>query len=133
MEWGLLSVVEILHEYRSMLLGFPVVIHTDHKNLIHPQENSLRVKRWKLLLEEYRLMIEYIPGWQNTGADAFSRLRYDYVKQATEDELYTVDDDEVAIDVGVMKKHQLADPTTKKLSPGSKTMKQIPNTPCVQL
>jgi hypothetical protein len=65
MEWELLSVVEILKEYRTMLLGFPVVIHTDHKNLLYPRETSLRVKRWKLLLEEYRLEVKYIPGAQN--------------------------------------------------------------------
>ncbi|KAE9358004.1 hypothetical protein PR003_g1519 [Phytophthora rubi] len=115
MEWELLSVVEILKEYRTMLLGFPVVIHTDHKNHLYPQETSLRVKRWKLLLEEYRLSIEYIPGVQNVAADAFSRLRYDYVKQAIEDELYAVEEEDVAIDGAVIKKHQLADPTTKEI------------------
>ncbi|GMF43211.1 unnamed protein product [Phytophthora fragariaefolia] len=92
MEWELLSVVQILKEYRTMLLGFPVTIHTDHKNLLYSQESSLRVKRWKLLLEEYRLSVQYVPGVQNIGADAFSRLRYDYVKQATEDELLAVEE-----------------------------------------
>lgn len=115
MEWELLLVVEILTEYRTMLLGFPVVIHTDHKNLLYPQENSLRAKRWKLLLEEYRLSVENIPGSQNIGADAFSRPRYDYVKQATEDELFAAEEEEVAIDGAVMKKHQLADPTTQEI------------------
>ncbi|GMF30837.1 unnamed protein product [Phytophthora fragariaefolia] len=72
----LLPIVELLREYRTMLLGFPVVVHTDHKNLIYPTENSLRVKRWKLLLSEYRLTIEYIKGEKNIGADAFSRMRF---------------------------------------------------------
>ncbi|OWZ12839.1 Retrovirus Polyprotein [Phytophthora megakarya] len=58
MDWELLSVVKILKEYRTMLLDFPIVIHTDHKNLLYPQEISLRIKRWKLLLEEYRLSVE---------------------------------------------------------------------------
>ncbi|GMF28721.1 unnamed protein product [Phytophthora fragariaefolia] len=116
MEWELLSVVEILKEYRTMLRGFPVVIHTDHKNLLHPQENSLRVKRWKLLLEGYRLTVQYIPRPQNIGADAFSRLRYDHVEQVTEEKLYATEEEkEVAIDGAVMKKHQLADPTTKEI------------------
>ncbi|KAG6603064.1 Pol Polyprotein [Phytophthora cinnamomi] len=115
MEWELLSVVEILKEYRTMLLGFPVVIHTDHKNLLFPRETSLRVKRWKLLLEEYRLEVVYIPGSQNIGADAFSRLRYDFVKQVSEEELCAVEEEEVAIDGAVVKKHQLGDATCKSI------------------
>ncbi|GMF43140.1 unnamed protein product [Phytophthora fragariaefolia] len=107
MEWELLSVVEILKEYRTMVLRFPVVIHTDHKNLLFPQENSLRVKRWKLLLEEYRLSVQYVPGSLNIEADTFSRLRYDFVQQATEEALCAVEEEEVALDGSVMKKHQL--------------------------
>ncbi|KAE9337053.1 hypothetical protein PF008_g12731 [Phytophthora fragariae] len=76
MELAFLSIVELLHEYRTMLLGFPVVVHTDHKYLIYPTENSLRVKRWKLLLSEYRLAMEYIQGEKNISADAFSRIRF---------------------------------------------------------
>ncbi|KAG6611400.1 Pol Polyprotein [Phytophthora cinnamomi] len=77
MELELLSIVELLREYRTMLLGFPVVVHTDHKNLIYPTETSLRVKRWKLLLSEYHLTMRYIKGEKNVGADAFSRMRFD--------------------------------------------------------
>ncbi|KAJ0391230.1 hypothetical protein P43SY_008411 [Pythium insidiosum] len=77
MELELLSIVELLKEYRTMLLGFEIIVHTDHKNLIYPTETSLRVKRWKLLLEEYRLKVKYIKGDTNVGADAFSRMRFD--------------------------------------------------------
>ncbi|GMF29531.1 unnamed protein product [Phytophthora lilii] len=87
----------------------------DHKNLLYPQENSLRVKRWKLLLEEYRLSVKHIPGSQNIEADAFSRLRYDFVKQVTEEELLAVDDGEVPIDGSVMKRYQQEDDTCKQI------------------
>ena len=60
-----------------MLIGFPVVVHTDHMNLIYPTETSLRVKRWKLLLSENRLSMHYIKGDKNVGVDAYSRMRFD--------------------------------------------------------
>ena len=50
MELELLSIIELLKEYRNMLLGYKIILHTDHKNLIYPKETSLRVKRWKLIL-----------------------------------------------------------------------------------
>lgn len=45
MELKLLSISESLREYRTMLLGFPVLVHTDHKKLIYPTETNMRVKR----------------------------------------------------------------------------------------
>ncbi|KAJ8576508.1 hypothetical protein ON010_g2704 [Phytophthora cinnamomi] len=110
-EWELLSLVEIFKEYRTIPLGFPVIVHTNHKNLLFPRENSLRGRRWKLLLEEYRLQVEYVPGHQNVGANAFSRLRYDFVKQIAEEELFAVEEEKIAIDGAVMKKHQRQDTT----------------------
>ncbi|POM62804.1 hypothetical protein PHPALM_27991 [Phytophthora palmivora] len=92
----LLSVVEIIKGYRTMLLGFPAITHTDHKNVLYI---SLRDKRCKLLLE-----IILGCGFQNIGADAFPRLRYDYVKQATEQEIFVVGEE-----------HRLADSTIKTL------------------
>ena len=62
MELELLSIVELLREYRTMLLGFEVIVHTDQKNLIYPNETSIRVKRWKLLLSEYFLSLHFIKG-----------------------------------------------------------------------
>ncbi|OWY95653.1 LOW QUALITY PROTEIN: Pol Polyprotein [Phytophthora megakarya] len=83
MELELLSIVELLAECRTMLLGFPIVVHTDHKNLIFPTKKNLRTKRWKLRLAEYRLSMGYIKGNKNVGADAFSRMRFETKEQAT--------------------------------------------------
>ncbi|POM62951.1 LOW QUALITY PROTEIN: hypothetical protein PHPALM_27833 [Phytophthora palmivora] len=78
-----------------MLLGFPAITHTDHKNVLY---TSFQDKRWKLLLEIYRLSVKLGCGFQNIGANAFPRLRYEYVKQETEQETFVVGE-EVAIDV----------------------------------
>uniref|UniRef100_A0AAV1U4K5 RNA-directed DNA polymerase n=1 Tax=Peronospora matthiolae TaxID=2874970 RepID=A0AAV1U4K5_9STRA len=120
MELELLSIVEMLREYRTMLLGFPVVVHTDHKNLIYPTETSLRVKRWKLLLAEYRLSMHYIKGTKNVGADAFSRMRFDAMNTKTHlqlaDEICaTADEPDCVMHGPVLCEHQDKDLMIQKI------------------
>jgi RNase H-like domain found in reverse transcriptase len=52
-ERELLSIVETLKEFRNILLGYPLVVCTDHKNLTCKKFNTERVMRWRLLLEEF--------------------------------------------------------------------------------
>jgi transposase InsO family protein len=73
-ERELLSIVETLKEFRNILLGQRIVIHTDHKNLTCQNFNTERVMRWRLLLEEYGPELRYIKGENNIVADALSRL-----------------------------------------------------------
>ena len=73
-ERELLSIVETLKEFRNILLGQQVVVHTDHLNLTHKQFNTDRVMRWRLILEEYGVDLQYIKGTANVVADALSRL-----------------------------------------------------------
>ena len=52
-EQELLSIVETLKEFRNILLGQRIVVHTDHKNIIYGNLTNDRIARWRLLLEEY--------------------------------------------------------------------------------
>ena len=71
-ERELLSIVEALKEFRNILLGQKIIIHTDHQNLIHNSFTSDRVMRWRLYLEEHSPEIKYIKGENNQAADALS-------------------------------------------------------------
>ena len=73
-ERELLSIVETLKEFRTILLGQRIKIYTDHKNLTCKGINTDRVIRWRLLLEEYGPEIIYLKGESNGAADAMSRL-----------------------------------------------------------
>ena len=76
-ERELLAIVETLKEYRNILLGQKIVVHTDHKNLTYKNFNTERVMRWRLVLEEYGPKLLYIKGEHNIIADALSRLEID--------------------------------------------------------
>ena len=74
-ERELLAIVEVLKEFRTILLGQQIVVYTDHKNLTFKKFNTERVMRWRLILEEFSPTLEYIKGSRNVVADALSRLK----------------------------------------------------------
>ena len=78
----LLSIVMTLKEFRSILLGQEIIIYTDHKNLESDLAHltSQMGLRWRLLIEEYGIVIKYIKGVTNTVADALSRLDFTATK-----------------------------------------------------
>ena len=74
-ERELLSVVETPKDYRNILLGHQIIVHTDHKNLVYKTFNTERVMRWRLILEEFGPELKYIKGEHNIVADVLSRYK----------------------------------------------------------
>jgi hypothetical protein len=73
-EQELLSIVETLKEFRDILLGEQVIVHTDHLNILYCKLSNNRITRWSLLLEEYGPKYVHIAVKNNIVADALSRL-----------------------------------------------------------
>ena len=73
-EKEMLSTVEALKEFHTMIYGYPIDVYTDHKNWTHDKAmRNARVIRWRLLMQDYNPTIHYVPGEKNIVADALSR------------------------------------------------------------
>jgi hypothetical protein len=68
-EQELLSIVETLKEFRDILLGQQVIVHTDHLNILYGKLSNDCITRW-ILLEEYGPKYVQIAGRNNIVAYA---------------------------------------------------------------
>jgi hypothetical protein len=81
----LLSAIETCKGYKNILLGYPIIVFTAHKNnafngLKENTSDCVLRTCWLFLLEEYGVTFEYLPGKKNVVADALSRLDIDSLK-----------------------------------------------------
>ena len=72
-ERELLSIIETLKGFITILLGQTLRIYTDHKNLTCKNSNTDIVLRWRLIIEEYGTDIEYVKFEKNIAADGLSK------------------------------------------------------------
>jgi hypothetical protein len=73
----LLAIIRALKKWRSDLLGMNFYVYTDHRTLENfdtQRDLSRRQLRWQEFLSQYDFAIVYIPGDDNTVADALSRV-----------------------------------------------------------
>jgi hypothetical protein len=75
-ERELLGLVKCCEKFRPFLLGRQFIAKTDHRGLIHLQTQqslSRRQVRWVQQLQEFDILVEYLPGKFNSLADLLSR------------------------------------------------------------
>jgi hypothetical protein len=70
--------VETLKEFRNILLGQWIIVHTDHKNQLYKNLFTEQLSCWQMLVEEYNEEFVHIKGTNNVVADGLSRLDADY-------------------------------------------------------
>jgi hypothetical protein len=88
----LLSAIETFKEYKNILLGYhlPIIVFTDHKNNTFnglKASDHVLLTYWLLLLEEYGVTFEYLPGKKNVVADALFCVDIDSLKIQEEEVL----------------------------------------------
>ena len=71
-----LAVVWALRHYKYLVLGYQIIIITDHKPLLaifRKEPPDALMSRWMVLIQEFSPHIRHIPGRANTLADSLSR------------------------------------------------------------
>lgn len=119
MEKELLSIVETAIQHKGILYGFKIFFHSDHKNLSFDNFQSKRVRRWRLLLEEFDYEFIYTPGKDNVMADMISRYPIIPVQQNDIEEMANVEDDNIddfPLSFATISRHQSNDPTIQNRS-----------------
>ncbi len=92
----LLCVIATLREFRPMLLGAEIHIHTDCKNILNVGDSSERRLRWISYVDEYSPTLHYVEGPRNVIADTFSRLSRQDDTSALVGKKATTEDSELA-------------------------------------
>ena len=75
-----LAVAETLAHFAYYLYGRDFVVFTDHMPLCHlltSDRLNSRLRRLALTLQQWTIRIEYLPGQENSAADALSRQEWE--------------------------------------------------------
>ena len=71
-----LSVIWSLRHFRELILGYKIHVHTDHyavTEIFKGNNFTGKFARWHLTIQEFDPIIHYLPGKENSVADALSR------------------------------------------------------------
>ena len=93
-EKEMLSVVEALKDFYTMIHGYPIDVFIDHKNWTHDRIiRNARVMHWRLTLEDEDITWHYIQGEKNVVADTLSRHPMsDWVNVEKENDVFLLEE-----------------------------------------
>ena len=76
----LLRIVETIKDFRNILFGHKIVVFMNHNNLTYEtiESDSQRVQRWKILIQEFGVILLYIKGEANIVSNDFIRLTMEH-------------------------------------------------------
>lgn len=106
-EIELLAIVSAIDFWHYYLMGHFFVVITDHAPLKAIQKFSkigTRLMNWSMQLRQYNFRVEYTPGNTNQEADFLSRHPVEILYEATEAQVYWVDENRIK------EAHQKCDP-----------------------
>eukprot|EP00253_Pinus_taeda_P021920 PITA_21920 len=84
-----LAVIHAVNKLRHYIIGYPIVLYTDHsaiKYLANKPVTNARITRWLILLQELDITIKDRPGKENPVADFLSRIPKSIETTAVEDQ-----------------------------------------------
>ena len=77
MELELYAFLYCVKQLAPYLMGKQFIVRTDHKNLIYLANSTVpKLVRWRIILSEFKYLIEHIPGVSNVVADGLTRVRF---------------------------------------------------------
>ena len=75
MELELFALVFCITQLTPYLLGRDFTVRTDHRNLLYLSNSTIpKLVRWRVILSEFRFLVEHIEGKQNVVADGITRV-----------------------------------------------------------
>ena len=127
-EQELLSIVETLKEFKNILLGQKIIVHTDHKNIIYGNLSNDRIARWRLLLEEFGPTYQHMAGKDNIVADALSRLDATFQDM---DELSPEEQGQICaatlVQTTINELYEMPEPTRESMAQAFQTQNDVDN------
>jgi hypothetical protein len=96
MELELYAFVYCVKQLSPYLMGKQFIVRTDHKNLIYLANSTVpKLVRWRIILSEFKYLIEHIPGVSNVVADGLTRVRFIQGKRHPDSKWYMYKDDSI--------------------------------------